>query len=286
MKKILLISLLVSSPLLALTTTPTKPTTTKKVTTPKATLTAAKAKLEAAQAKLKVEAADVKKAAAAKAQAAIHLDKTKRSVSLGIQPVIDVVNQTNRSLTLYGVSATKTQVLTQLPGGTTPVQTVTIPAGVESIYVESASASTPVSLANGIQAIAVLQKSEFGALTYTLKPLIPQYGNHILIYNGSTTSQTARLTLDNSTVWTSVKAFFSASPSSPQQVNLIYTIEPDTTYTCVIPPFADATTLSPIAVSTAKFGIKNGDTPITIKTADHNTFVITPNGILVQSQNK
>ena len=300
MKKILLISLLAYSPIFALVSAPkTAPKTTvsvKKAVTPKATLQAAQAKLKAAQAKLAQEQADLDKATVAKVQAAAHLDKTKRSVDMGILSSIDVVNQTFSPLTLYGISNNTSQVLAQLPGGRkTPAQTVKT-KGVEFIYVESTSASTPISIANGIQAITISQKSDFGAFTYTLKPLIPEYGNHVLIYNGSTTSQTARLTLNNSSLWKSVKAFFSASSSNAQQINLIYTIAPNTTYVCAIPPFAEPETLTPITLATATFGIKNGTTwklsqpPINITTANHNTFVIVPSSIpgdyptLVQSK--
>lgn len=282
MKKIIAFSLLITAPFLGIFAY--SPTTPNSGTQSKATnLTSAQKTLSAQQA-LEQETQNILKANISTKEAVSDLNKAKRAVKLGISPIIDVINETGKPLTLYGLDNGNAQKLMVLAAHGTPVQTVNIPIGVEFIYVESTKACTPVSLVNGLQALTIVTKNDIGSFSYTINPLVPQYGNHIFVYNSSKDPQTVVLAIENKSTIDNLKSFLGLSSSSSKTMSLVHTIPAQTSYVFSVPPVAKTNSLTPITISSVKFGTTNMKKPITVTPSLHNTFVIAPNGKLIQSK--
>ena len=207
---------------------------------------------------------------------------------VGVATMLDIINETNQSLTLYALNANnQSQKIMDLNPTTAVANSVTIPSGAIAIYVNSPTTCPPTSLNNDLKAITITPQQTNGIQQYKINPLIPQYNNYIFVYNGSTMPQTALLEITLPRI--GIAGFF----LSDKKVYITRILDPQSSSIIEIPELShmdSSNNIIAIVPTNIQFEIpRNASIPdnsnnkqFTITPTDHNSFVITPQNDLIQ----
>ena len=278
MKLLLCFSLLSIIPLTAAQTT-TKKSTIKNqkpkqsLTSSQTPLTASNAQQAETQATKDAKQAEVlaQKAQEAKLQAQEEAKKAQelktlnqQAESLGIEPEIDVINLSGQPLTLVGIMQNGTSTsIGSFEQDEIPAQTITIPSGVISIAVQGNNQKSNIfPLINGLQAVTITLESNIGSNTFEIKPLVPEEGNNLLIYNALSTAHTIKISYHKKSSNVIIEYLKNITGNS---VQFSYHVAAQQACTITIPDTINGTPISHIKIT----GIDS-----LIDTTGHNSFVI------------
>jgi hypothetical protein len=207
---------------------------------------------------------------------------TKQSVAVAVANTIHIINQTKNDLGLYIITTDNQLEHIQNLDAATVMTSVSIPERSSKIYVQDINHCAPISLTNGLQAITITNQDNWSQI-YTMQPLIPQYENYVLIYNGSLKQQQAFLELTMpSNSW--VSSLFEKA----QKLSISKTMQPQTIYIIEIPKLFDTHSSGnpkPINPTSINFSVSTlsaqSSFPIMLNT--NNNFMITQQNSLIQS---
>ena len=178
---------------------------------------------------------------------------------------IDVLNTTQKTLQLYGVKrGNNLPIYIGKVGYHPPAKTVTIPIGIEYIFIGKLAQSNKV-YAKDISALTVSPSTNENHL-YNIDTTTLHYGEHVFIYNSTNNIQKVRLQLS---VTLPIKGWTGIS-NTKTSLSLEYVLPPKTGSIKTIPKIQMPGSQEKKAhISLIK------QKPLTITTSKHNSFVIT-----------
>jgi len=201
--------------------------------------------------------------------------------------MLDVINSTGNTLALFIMDNQNRTHQENLDAGTL-ITSVVIPNAAVSVFVQNRAACSPISLINGLKAIVVTPQTT-GIQNYAIQPLVPQYDNDILVYNGSPTQQLVLLEIDMPS--TGLAGYLPSFLVAAKKLTFSKQLEPQEFRLIEIPNITSHVdthnTPTVIVPEAIRLNVPSSNTGVyTLTTGEHNSFVITAeNNLVPSSQN-